>query len=96
MDDYLNYERIAKYAEFAHQPDKVMDGMARKLISSTLTNSKKYSVPILYVSPMCYTSPWSKRLRNNGALLFKYWDRPVNCLSKVCEYADFRRKMDRD
>ncbi|MEJ2293442.1 MAG: CoA-binding protein [Candidatus Lokiarchaeota archaeon] len=93
MDDYLRYERIAKYAEFTHQPDIVMNGMAKKLISPTLANSKKYSVPILYVSPMCYTSPWSKRLRANKALLFKYWDRPVNCLSKISEYAEFKRKI---
>jgi len=92
MDDYLKYERIAKYAQFKHQPDVVMDGMAKKLISPTIANSKKYSVPILYVSPMCYTSPWSKRLRANGALLFKYWDRPVNCLSKICDYAEYKRK----
>jgi acetyl-CoA synthetase (ADP-forming) len=92
MDDYLNYERIAQYAEFKHQPDAVMDNLAKQLISPTLNNSKKYSVPILYVSPMCYTSPWSKRLRNNGALLFKYWDRPVNCLSKICDYAEFKQR----
>jgi acetyl-CoA synthetase (ADP-forming) len=92
MDDYLNYKRIAKYAEFSHQPDAVMNGIAKKLISPTLANSKKYSVPILYVSPMRYTSPWSKQLRKNNALLFKYWDRPVNCLSKVCEYTEFKRK----
>jgi len=93
LDDYLNYERIAKYAEFKPQPDALMDELAKKLITPTLTNSKKYSVPILYVSPMCYTSPWSKRLRINGALLFKYWDRPVNCLAKICEYTEFKRKQ---
>ncbi|MFW9929895.1 MAG: acetate--CoA ligase family protein, partial [Candidatus Thorarchaeota archaeon] len=92
MDDYLNYERIAKYAEFTHQSDAVMNRMAKKLISPTIANSKKYSVPILYVSPMRYTSPWSKRLRTNNALLFKYWDRPVNCLSKISEYVEFKRK----
>ena len=94
LDDYLNYERIAKYAEFKNQPDTLLDGLAKKLITPTIINSKNYSVPILYVSPMCYTSPWSKRLRVNNALLFKYWDRPVNCLAKICEYAEFKRKKE--
>jgi len=95
MDDYLNYEKIAKYAEFTHQPDTLMDGFAKKLISPTIANSKKYSVPILHVSPMCYTSPWSKRLRSNGALLFKYWDRPVNCLAKICNYISFLKRKNK-
>jgi acetyl-CoA synthetase (ADP-forming) len=93
MDDYLQYEKISKYAEFEHQPDKLMDSLAQKLLLPTLKNSEKYSIPIFYVNPMSYNSPWSKRIRNNGALLFKLWDRPVNALAKICNYVDYRNNF---
>jgi acyl-CoA synthetase (NDP forming) len=93
MDDYLQIEEIAKYAEFQHQPNEIIDSLSQKLLQPTLKNSEKYSIPILYVNPMSYTSPWSKRLRNNGAILFKLWDRPVNALAKICDYIDYRNKF---
>ncbi|MFX1449529.1 MAG: CoA-binding protein [Promethearchaeota archaeon] len=93
LDDYLKYDQIKKYAEFQHQPDEFVDELAKKLLQRTMINSQKYSVPILYVNPMNFNSPWSKRLRSNGALLFKLWDRPVNALAKVCEYVEYRSKI---
>jgi hypothetical protein len=93
LDDYLRNDKIAPYAEFKHQSTGVMDNLARKLILPTLENSKKYSIPILYVNPMSFTSPWSIRLRENGAILFQLWDRPINALAKVCEYVDFKNKI---
>jgi len=83
MEDYLSYEKIAKYAEFTKQPSEVIDSLAKKLVVPTVQNSRKYQVPILHVSPMPLNSPWSKRLRDNGFLLFRLWDRPVNALAKV-------------
>ena len=93
LDEYLKYDRIAKHAEFQHQPDEVIDNLAQKLLQPTIANCQKYSIPILYVNPMNFNSPWSKRLRNKGALLFKLWDRPVNALAKVCEYIEFKQKL---
>jgi acyl-CoA synthetase (NDP forming) len=93
LDEYLKYDQIAKNAEFQHQPDEVIDKLAQKLLKPTINNSQKFSIPILYVNPMSFNSPWSKRLRKNGALLFKLWDRPVNALAKVCEYVDYRKKI---
>ena len=93
LDDYLKYDKIAKHAEFQHQPSEVMDSLAQKLLLPTMKNSEKYSVPILYVNPMSFTSPWSKRLRKNGALLFKLWDRPVNALAKVYEYVEYKNRL---
>jgi hypothetical protein len=69
-----------------------MDTLAQNLLLPTMKNSEKYSVPILYVNPMSFSSPWSKRLRKNGALLFKLWDRPVNALAKVYEYVEYKNK----
>jgi len=93
LDEYLKYDQIAKHAEFQHQPDDVIDKLAQKLLQPTMNNSQKFSIPILYVNPMNFNSPWSKRLRKNGALLFKLWDRPVNALAKVCEYVEYRKKV---
>ncbi len=94
LDDYLKYDKIAKHAEFQHQPSEVMDSLAQKLLLPTMKNSEKFSIPILYVNPMSFTSPWSKRLRKNGALLFQLWDRPVNALAKVCEYVNYKKKYE--
>ena len=92
MDDYLSYEKIAKHAEFQHQPEQIIDALAEYLVKPTIKNSKKYSIPILHISPMNFNTPWSKRLRKNGVILFRLWDRPVNALAKICEYVEFRRK----
>ena len=89
LDEYLKYDQIAKNAEFQHQSDEVIKKLAQKLLLPTMNNSQKYSIPILYVNPMNFNSPWSRNLRTNGALLFRLWDRPVNALAKVCEYAEY-------
>ena len=93
LDEYLKFDQIAKYAEFKHQPDEIIDALAQKLLLPTMKNSKNYSVPIFYVNPMNFNSPWSKRLRKNGAILFKLWDRPVKALAKVCKYVEFKQKV---
>ncbi|UCC19923.1 MAG: CoA-binding protein [Promethearchaeota archaeon] len=93
LDEYLKYDQIAKNAEFQHQPDETIDKLARKLLQPTMANCQKYSIPILYINPMNFNSPWSKRLRKNGAILFKLWDRPVNALAKVCEYVEYQNKL---
>ena len=93
LDDYLKYDKIAKNAEFQHQPDEIIDKLAQKLLLPTMKNSHKYAVPIFYVNPMNFNSPWSKRLRNNGDILFRLWDRPVNALAKVCEYVEYRKQF---
>jgi acyl-CoA synthetase (NDP forming) len=96
LDDYLKVDKIAKHANFSHQSAEKMDALAQKLLHPTMSNSEKYSVPILYVNPMSFSSPWSKRLRNNGALLFTLWDRPVNALAKVCEYVKYKQTREKE
>ncbi|MHA1724646.1 MAG: hypothetical protein ACTSYC_04390, partial [Promethearchaeota archaeon] len=91
MEKYLEYEKIAQHAEFKKQDPKKSDELAKSLLQPTLENAKKYSIPIFYISPQNYNSPWSKRLRENGAMLFKLWDRPVPLIKKLCEYAEFKQ-----
>ena len=93
LDEYLTYDQIAKNAEFTHQPDEIVDSLAQKLLNPTMKNSQKYSIPLFYVNPMNFNSPWSKKLRKYGANLFKLWDRPVNALAKVCEYVEYRKNF---
>ncbi len=92
LDEYLKYDQIAKHAEFHHQPDEFVDTLVQKLLQPTMKNCQKYSIPILYINPMNFNAPWSKKLRKNGAMLFTLWDRPVNALAKVCEYVDYKQK----
>lgn len=94
MDDYLSYDKIAEHAEFQNQPDELIDSLAKKLVLPTINNSKKYGIPMLHVSPMPFNSPWSTRLRENGFLLFRLWDRPVNALAKVYEYVKFKKSLE--
>ncbi|MFX1391501.1 MAG: acetate--CoA ligase family protein [Promethearchaeota archaeon] len=93
LDEYLKDDRIATYAEFQSQPDEHLDKLAQKLIKPTVTNSQKYSIPILHINPMSFNSFWSKKLRNKGAIIFKLWDRPVNALAKVCEYVEYQKRV---
>ncbi|MFX1411672.1 MAG: hypothetical protein ACFFA6_15080, partial [Promethearchaeota archaeon] len=92
MNDYLSYQKIAKHAEFQQQPEEVIVKLAEKLVQPTINNAKKYSVPILHISPMNFNTPWSKQLRKNGVILFRLWDRPVNATAKICEYVKFKQE----
>jgi len=88
LRNLLENERIAKYENF---PDQVKQDLPleKMLISPILKESKKYSVPILFINPQNYNSPWSKKVRSTGALLFKYWDNPVRAIVKICEYSQY-------
>jgi acyl-CoA synthetase (NDP forming) len=94
MHDYLQNEKIAKWAEFENLSEEQMDNLAAKLLKPTMKNSQEYSVPMFYINPMSFTSPWSRRLRRNGAMLFTLWDRPVNALAKVCQYIEYKQKQE--
>lgn len=92
--NYLKNERIAKYAEFGKEGDKsetIKPPLEEILISPAKKLIEKHSIPILYINPQNYSSSWSKKIRNKGAILFQLWDRPVRCLAKLCEYAEYRR-----
>ncbi|MFX0037686.1 MAG: hypothetical protein ACFE9I_18855, partial [Candidatus Hermodarchaeota archaeon] len=93
LNEYLKYDQIATHVKFQPQSEETLDKLTQKLLQPSINNSQKYSIPILYINPMNYNSLWSKRLRKNGALLFKLWDRPVNALAKVCEYVEYQKKF---
>jgi acyl-CoA synthetase (NDP forming) len=92
MDNYLKYDKIIPYADFQKQNHTESDALAQKLIQPTQINSQKFSIPIFYVNPQNFSSPWSKKLRKNGAILFKLWDRPISCIAKICKYVNYKKK----
>ncbi|MEJ2252486.1 MAG: hypothetical protein P8Y70_21080, partial [Candidatus Lokiarchaeota archaeon] len=93
----LKNEKIAKHAKFKDDGNENHKKPLEKiLIPPTLENARKYSIPILYINPQSFSSPWSIKMRNEGAALFKYWDRPVRCIAKLCEYSNYLQNKEKD
>jgi acetyltransferase len=84
-------EKIAPYVELREDITERMDEMDKIFITPVIKASQKYGVPIMYVNPQNYASYWSKKIRERGGIVFKFWDRPVNCLAKICKYSEYRR-----
>ena len=84
--------KISDYLELREDMRDRIDDMEKMVITPTLKNSHKYSVPVIYINPQSYSDPWSKKIRELGGIVFQFWDRPVNCLEKICNYAEHRRK----
>lgn len=93
LGKYLNNDRIAKNVDLGEQFKNITGNLEDILIRPTLKLSKRLSIPIIYVNPENYSSPWSKKIRECGGILFQFWDRPVRTLAKICEYVEFRSKI---
>jgi len=92
LRNLLKHERVAKYENFPDQVKKDLP-LEKMLVSPLLKLSKKYSIPVFLINPQNYNSPWSKKIRSTGAILFQYWDRPVRCMAKLCEYSQYKKKI---
>ena len=90
---YVKNEQIAKFAEFDKPTSDSKQPLEKILISPIIKASKEHSIPIVYINPQNYSSPWSRRIRESGAVLFQLWDRPIRCIAKLCDYAEYRRKI---
>ncbi len=95
LNRLMKDEKIAKHADFQHIENEDQPPLEKILIEPLLKESKKYSIPIFYVNPQNYSSPWSKKVREAGGILFQLWDRPVRCLAKLCEYGKFLNKIEK-
>lgn len=93
LANYLKNEKIASRAEFQNQSASKENKppLDKLLIPPIVKLSKEYSIPIFYINPQDYLHPWSKKIRENGGILFKLWDRPICCLAKLCEYGIYRK-----
>lgn len=85
--------RVSQHIELRGDMRDMVSDMDKILIPPTIKTSQKYSVPVIYINPQSYANPWSKKIREHGGIVFQFWDRPVNCLEKICNYADHRRKV---
>lgn len=85
----LKNELIAKHADFQQVNDPKLPPLEKILMEPVLKASKRASIPIFFINPQNFSSPWSKKIRQTGAVLFQLWDRPVRCMAKLCEYGEF-------
>lgn len=92
LRDLLKNDRVAKHEEFPEEIKKDLP-LEQIFIVPILKEAKKYSIPIFYINPQNYNSPWSQKIRSTGAILFKYWDSPVRCLAKLCEYSEYKKRI---
>lgn len=84
-------KKLSKYIELPEEMVQRFELMDKIFIAPIVKVSQRYSIPIIYINPQNFASTWSKKIRNQGGIVFKFWDRPVNSLAKICEYAEYRR-----
>ena len=87
--------RISQHIEMREDMRERIGEMDKLLVPPTIKTSHKYSVPVIYINPQSYASEWSKKIRGHGGIVFQFWDRPVNALVKICEYAKYRNKFNK-
>lgn len=87
LKGYLENENIKSSAEFKDMVNKQNPPLEDILIPPILNLSKETSIPVIYINPENYNSPWSRKIRKKGAILFKLWDRPTRCLGKLYMYS---------
>jgi len=85
--------KISQFIELREDMSNRIGEMDKFLIAPMIKTSHKYSVPIIYINPQSYANEWSKKIREHGGIVFQFWDRPVNALAKICEYAKYRSKF---
>jgi hypothetical protein len=84
--------KISKFLEMSSPMRDSVGEMDTLLIPPTINASQKYSVPVIYINPQSYANEWSDKIRGHGGIVFQFWDRPVNAIAKICDYAVYRRK----
>ena len=91
-DDFERIEEleISKYLDSREGFADQLKILEKIIITPTVKMSKKYSVPIIYINNQALASPWSKKVRREGGFIFKFWDRPVKALAKICKYIEYR------
>ncbi|MFX1375879.1 MAG: CoA-binding protein [Promethearchaeota archaeon] len=99
FQDMVSFEqqnkKISQNIELREDFRDNMNNIDKLLIIPTIKNSLKYSIPIIYINPHSYADEWSKQIRKHGGVVFQFWDRPVNCLDKICNYAEYLRKSNK-
>jgi acyl-CoA synthetase (NDP forming) len=87
--------KLSQYIELREDMRERIGEMDKLLIPPAIKASQKYSIPIIYINSHSFSNEWSKKIREHNGIIFKFWDRPVNCLAKICEYAEYRRNLNK-
>ena len=82
---------ISKHIDSREDFAEQLKNLEKILITPTIKNSQKYSIPVIYINTQNFASTWSSKVREEGGIVFKFWDRPVKALAKICKYAEYRR-----
>jgi acyl-CoA synthetase (NDP forming) len=85
-------EKISKYIQLREDMTDKVGEMESFLIAPAIKDSHKYSIPIIYINPQSYADEWSNKIRVQGGIVHQFWDRPVNCLAKICDYTEYRSR----
>jgi acyl-CoA synthetase (NDP forming) len=83
---------VSKYMDSWEEFAEQLNNLEKILITPTIKNSKQYSIPVIYINTQNLASIWSSKIREEGGIVFKFWDRPVKALLKICKYAEYRRQ----
>lgn len=94
LKKYMENDRIAKHVDKSGFSSVSNQPLEDILIKPIQKFSRRHSIPIIYINPENYSSNWSLKMRDAGATLFQLWDRPVRAMAKICDYIDYKKKVD--
>ncbi len=92
IEKYSTHEKLKGYLNIQHDIMDRIDEIDKMFLAPTLKASKRSKIPIFYINPENLLSPWTQKIRELGGIVFKYWDKPVDCSVKLCKYAEYRKK----
>ncbi len=81
--------KIAEHVKLREDMSNSFDELGDIFIAPTIKTSQKYGIPIIYINPQNNVSNWSEKIREHGGIIFKFWDRPVNRIAKICNYSAY-------
>lgn len=89
----VTHPQIAGHIKIREDMSESLDTIDQLFILPTIKTSHKFGVPVIYINPQDNASEWSQKIRDHGGIVFKFWDRPVNCIAKICKYSEYIEKM---
>ena len=89
----VTHPQIAGHFKIREDMSESLDTIDQLFILPTIKTSHKFGVPVIYINPQDNASEWSQKIRDHGGIVFKFWDRPVNCIAKICKYSEYIEKM---
>jgi acetyltransferase len=92
IEKYSSSEKLTPHLEIQHDIMERIDEIDYMFLAPTLKASRRFKIPIFYINPENPLRPWSQKIKEHGGVVFKFWDKPIDCAVKLCQYAAYRRK----